>query len=191
LVCSPVINCRSSCEDIIRDMASGGYTQRLCRSYKEHNFDVQFLVIECCKPSIFFCFGRCGDGQCPLADVHEVLKRSRTSGSVMQTALCYLEAIRAKVPQILRDENSGIRSYFMPESAIHPATEAEFQMDRKLSNLDESELSTKLTKTERLTDEDADCETSTGETSTGVPLEGVLIPLPSPPLCPRRPAECS
>ena len=100
----------------------------------------------------------------------------------MQTALCYLEAIRAKVPQILRDENSGIRPYFMPESAIHPATEAEFQMDRKLSNLDESELSTKLTKTERLTDEDADCETS-----TGVPLEGVLIPLPSPLLCPRRP----
>ncbi|KAG1874827.1 hypothetical protein F4604DRAFT_1924947 [Suillus subluteus] len=28
--------------------------------------------------------------------VHEVLRRSRTSGSVLQTALCYLEAIRAK-----------------------------------------------------------------------------------------------
>jgi hypothetical protein len=30
--------------------------------------------------------------------VHEVLCRSRTSGSILQTALCYLEAIRAKVP---------------------------------------------------------------------------------------------
>jgi hypothetical protein len=118
--------------------------------------------------------------------VHEVLKRSRTSGSVMQTALCYLEAIRLKVPQILCDEKSGIRSYFMPESAILPATEAELQMDRRLSNLEESEPSTKLTKTERLTDEDADCETST------MPPGGMIMhtisasPLPSPLLCPRR-----
>jgi hypothetical protein len=34
--------------------------------------------------------------------VHELLKPSRTSGSVMQTALCYLEAIHPKVPDILR-----------------------------------------------------------------------------------------
>jgi len=32
--------------------------------------------------------------------VQEVLRRSRTSGSVLQTALCYLEAVRRKVPQI-------------------------------------------------------------------------------------------
>jgi hypothetical protein len=31
--------------------------------------------------------------------VHKVLGRSRTSGSVLQTALCYLEAIRSKVPE--------------------------------------------------------------------------------------------
>jgi PHO85 cyclin-5 len=92
--------------------------------------------------------------------VHEVLKRSRTSGPVMQTALCYLEAIRHKVSQILCNDKSGIRSYFMPESAILPATEAELQMDRNLANLEESDLSAKLTRTERLTDEDADCETS-------------------------------
>jgi hypothetical protein len=28
--------------------------------------------------------------------VHEVLKRSRTFGSIMQTALCYLEAVHSK-----------------------------------------------------------------------------------------------
>lgn len=36
--------------------------------------------------------------------VHEVLRRSRTSGSVLQTALCYLEAIRAKVPELVTQE---------------------------------------------------------------------------------------
>jgi hypothetical protein len=39
--------------------------------------------------------------------VHEVLRRSRTSGSVLQTALCYLEAIRAKVPELVEKEKMG------------------------------------------------------------------------------------
>ena len=39
--------------------------------------------------------------------VHEVLRRSRTSGSVLQTALCYLEAIRAKVPELVQKEKNG------------------------------------------------------------------------------------
>ena len=55
--------------------------------------------------------------------VHEVLKCSRTSGS-MQTALCCLEAVHSKVSEILRDEKLGVWPYFMPESAILPATEA-------------------------------------------------------------------
>lgn len=38
--------------------------------------------------------------------VHEVLRRSRTSTGVLQTALCYLEAIRSKVPEILQKEKS-------------------------------------------------------------------------------------
>jgi hypothetical protein len=33
--------------------------------------------------------------------VHEVFKRSCTSGSVLQTALCYLEAIQTKVPELV------------------------------------------------------------------------------------------
>ncbi|KAH9931090.1 uncharacterized protein BXZ73DRAFT_90175 [Epithele typhae] len=39
--------------------------------------------------------------------VHEVLRRSRTSTGVLQTALCYLEAVRAKIPEILRAEKTG------------------------------------------------------------------------------------
>ncbi|KAL6310352.1 hypothetical protein BKA93DRAFT_11284 [Sparassis latifolia] len=38
--------------------------------------------------------------------VHEVLRRSRTSAGVLQTALCYLEAVRSKIPEILRKEKS-------------------------------------------------------------------------------------
>lgn len=36
--------------------------------------------------------------------VHEVLRRSRTSGTVLQTALCYLEAIRLKIPDLVQKE---------------------------------------------------------------------------------------
>lgn len=39
--------------------------------------------------------------------VHEVLRRSRTSGTVLQIALCYLEAIRPKVPQLVEKEKIG------------------------------------------------------------------------------------
>ncbi|KAH6897572.1 hypothetical protein BKA70DRAFT_1528649 [Coprinopsis sp. MPI-PUGE-AT-0042] len=39
--------------------------------------------------------------------VHEVLKRSRTSGGVLQTALCYLEAIRPKLAELIRQEKEG------------------------------------------------------------------------------------
>ena len=40
--------------------------------------------------------------------VYEVLRRSRTSGSVLQTALCYLEAIRAKVPELVNKRRSSL-----------------------------------------------------------------------------------
>jgi len=39
--------------------------------------------------------------------VHEVLRRSRTSCSVLQTALCYIEALRSKVPELVQQEQSG------------------------------------------------------------------------------------
>ena len=39
--------------------------------------------------------------------VHEVLHRSHTSGNMLQTALCYLEAICANVPELVQKEKNG------------------------------------------------------------------------------------
>ena len=50
--------------------------------------------------------------------VHEVLRRSQTSGNILQTALCYLEPIHSKVPEILQQEKMGIRAYYQPDSLI-------------------------------------------------------------------------
>jgi hypothetical protein len=41
------------------------------------------------------------------AFIHEALRRSRTSGTVLQTALCYLEAIRPKVLKLVEKEKIG------------------------------------------------------------------------------------
>ncbi|TFY75426.1 hypothetical protein EWM64_g8586, partial [Hericium alpestre] len=50
----------------------------------------------------------CRTDMVPLKSfVQEVLRRSRTSCSTLQTALCYLEAIRSKVPELLRQERAG------------------------------------------------------------------------------------
>ena len=43
--------------------------------------------------------------------VHEIFKRSHTSGSILQATLCYLEAIDTKVPEILQQENMGLRTH--------------------------------------------------------------------------------
>ena len=40
--------------------------------------------------------------------VHEVLCRSHTSGSVLQTALCYLEAICVKVRELVTQEKEQL-----------------------------------------------------------------------------------
>ncbi|KAI0283583.1 hypothetical protein BGY98DRAFT_681103 [Russula aff. rugulosa BPL654] len=39
--------------------------------------------------------------------VHEVLRRSRTSCSVLQTAVCYVEALRPTIPELVRQEQTG------------------------------------------------------------------------------------
>jgi PHO85 cyclin-5 len=39
--------------------------------------------------------------------VHEALHRSHTSRSILQMALCYLEAIRSKVPLLVDKEKMG------------------------------------------------------------------------------------
>jgi hypothetical protein len=54
--------------------------------------------------------------------VHEVLKCSRTSGNILQIALCHLEAIRIKVLEILQQERVRIRAHYQPNTLIQPAT---------------------------------------------------------------------
>lgn len=39
--------------------------------------------------------------------VHEVLRRSRTSCSVLQTALCYIEALRPRINELVQQEQTG------------------------------------------------------------------------------------
>lgn len=39
--------------------------------------------------------------------VYEVLCRSRTSGSALQTALCYLKVVRSNVPELVKKEKNG------------------------------------------------------------------------------------
>jgi hypothetical protein len=48
-----------------------------------------------------------------------------TSGIVLQTAICYLEAVRPEVRNMLRKERMCIRAYYDPESRILAATEVE------------------------------------------------------------------
>ncbi|KAJ7770703.1 hypothetical protein B0H16DRAFT_1715357 [Mycena metata] len=69
--------------------------------------------------------------------VHEVLRRSRTSGSVLQMALCYLEAIRPKVPELIRKEQSGegTGTEYDSESRVTPATAAELALEAQLSSM--------------------------------------------------------
>jgi len=135
--------------------------------------------------------------------VHEVLRRSRTSGNILQAALCYLEAIRSKVPEILQQERMGIRAHYQPDTLIQPATDAELMREAELASLEETPvivdpddpLKTVVSK-----DCDADFdaqdsfETKSAYSSCSLqvqPSESFTLSsstssLPSPLLCPRR-----
>jgi PHO85 cyclin-5 len=45
------------------------------------------------------------------AFVYKVLRRSRAAGSVLQRALCYLEVVRVKIPELVKREKmvDGVR----------------------------------------------------------------------------------
>lgn len=142
--------------------------------------------------------------------VHKVLKHSRTSGSILQAALCYLEAIHPKVPEILQQEKMGIKAHYQPETKILPATEEELAREVELATIEnaidaksmESEPVDEL-KTVRVTDgenddfdsmqqipaDSASISSLIAEPST--PVEALSSSprsssLPSPLLCPRR-----
>ena len=117
--------------------------------------------------------------------VHEVLRRSRTSGIVLQTALCYLEAVRPGIPNLLREEKLGIRAYYEPETRILPATEAEIAQEAVLNvleNSEESEGNDDGMNTVRVADDTHDFDSEPNETFSHL----TSASLPSPLLCPRR-----
>lgn len=136
--------------------------------------------------------------------VHEVLRRSRTSGCVLQTAVCYLEAIRARVPVLLQQERSGIRS----ESAGSRIVLAQDLTEEERISLDTATMNCADTRsgaavheneavvqTVRLSDTlitddfHSFSESSTLTASSGSFTTATVDPtptLPSPLLCPRR-----
>jgi hypothetical protein len=140
--------------------------------------------------------------------VHEVLRRSRTSGCVLQTALCYLEALRPKISEIARQEKAGGGQLDQPPERITMATEAELQasLDDDSINWDsiintEKCLDEDVMPTVRVNDDNLDDVHSSisgylsqdyDVGSKPQPLDGKSSfptstpPLPSPLLCPRR-----
>jgi len=136
--------------------------------------------------------------------VHEVLRRSRTSGTVLQTALCYLEAIRSKVPELVRKEKQGLSSSSPVASDDARISQSEVGIDYD-PDLGDPALATEISSSGGLlatvrvnpiscdanasfsTDPGLDTDKVTAHKSktdnTSLPP---LPPLPSPLLCPRR-----
>ncbi|KAG6845301.1 hypothetical protein H0H87_011151 [Tephrocybe sp. NHM501043] len=134
--------------------------------------------------------------------VHEVLRRSRTSGCVLQTALCYLEAIRSKVPELVRAEQAGegVQGEEDQSDWITPPTAEELEREAQLTLTPDSDAKASdceddsLVATVRV--DDSECSFSQSrKVSPAPPLHQrlpprpmlpPLPPLPSPLLCPRR-----
>ncbi|KIJ18938.1 hypothetical protein PAXINDRAFT_166854 [Paxillus involutus ATCC 200175] len=134
--------------------------------------------------------------------VHEVLRRSRTSGSVLQTALCYLEAIRAKIPELVIREKLGLGTTAVAELDDR-ITQGQVGVDTDLGgrtySTQASSSSSSLLDTVRINPVTYE---SDGSFSTELELDADKVPidkpktsspslpplplLPSPLLCPRR-----
>lgn len=132
--------------------------------------------------------------------VHEVLRRSRTSGSVLQTALCYLEAIRAKVPQLVSQEKCYPGSTCEKESAerIVQGETSAFCPGLDGSTSSQVSAGNGLLDTIRINPITLEAESISAEPVFNVEKVSLhkpkqssscltpLPPLPSPLLCPRR-----
>ena len=130
--------------------------------------------------------------------VHEVLRRSRTSGSVLQTALCYLEAIRSKVPELVQRQRAGDEEDTGSSNRI---IQGDIEMSEDMKFAETVYTSSRTTdKTEGLqatqpsplpppppttTTTSSIRDPQRKPKSPSPPLEH-LPPLPSPLLCPRR-----
>ncbi|KAI0374027.1 hypothetical protein BV20DRAFT_936524, partial [Pilatotrama ljubarskyi] len=135
--------------------------------------------------------------------VHEVLRRSRTSTGVLQTALCYLEAVRSRVPDLLRKEKAR------PTSERYTDQEPEPRIVQGLSRMDGPQQSPVGEVLSDVSQEAAGLTLDTirvddrhfpTEADASIPLQSApsatrskdqsslppLPPLPSPLCCPRR-----
>ena len=64
-------------------------------------------------------------GVAPLQGfVQELIRRSRTSGSVLQTALCYIEAVRRKLPEMVS----------APAAPVKDTSPEEYSQDREVTS---------------------------------------------------------
>lgn len=134
------------------------------------------------------------------AFVHEVLRRSKTSASVLQTALCYIEAVRSKIPELVNQERLGLGS--QPEVPIEErivqedvfeaanATQATPTGQPTVRVLDDLALvpPSPLSSDEPLAGEPT-TETYLRKSKVSATAANALPslpPLPSPLLCPRR-----
>ena len=138
--------------------------------------------------------------------VHEVLRRSRTSCSVLQTALCYIEALRPKIPELVHQEQAGegIRGEVDQGARVLSQDDPHLHDSPKEVDIDEaidsahlassgSHYSDDAPPTVRMLDDSihpmsdvtGQCE---AEKKSRTPSEDlpILPPLPSPLLCPRR-----
>ncbi|KLO04713.1 hypothetical protein SCHPADRAFT_911489 [Schizopora paradoxa] len=130
--------------------------------------------------------------------VHEVLRRSRTTCSVLQSALCYIEAIRKKIPELAELEKSGKanKADFVIEDRIEVGDEAlQTETSSSLSDCPTETMSTEtiVPDSVQTVTQDQPSYTAQAENEGGLkkrkgpskPLPP-LPPLPSPLLCPRR-----
>jgi hypothetical protein len=130
--------------------------------------------------------------------VHEVLRRSRTSCSVLQTALCYIEALRLRVPELVQQEQIGEGIRGEVDQGMRVLSQDDPRLNESPKDIDpvhfassEGQFSDDAPPTVRMLD--VSLLTMPG---TAVPFEKKartssedlpsLPPLPSPLLCPRR-----
>ena len=137
--------------------------------------------------------------------VHEVLRRSRTSCSVLQTALCYIEALRSKVPELVHQERTGegIRGEVDQSERIVSSDDPRLLDSPTEVSIDEiiepghlvgaeTHFDDNAPATVRMMDDNSEASSwqsgSDEEKKVRSHLEDLpsLPPLPSPLLCPRR-----
>jgi hypothetical protein len=134
--------------------------------------------------------------------VHEVLRRSRTSCSVLQTALCYIEALRSKIPELVHQERTGegIRGEVDQSERIVSSDDPRLQESPKEVSINdiidpvhlvgsESQFNVDTPTTVRMLDDNSTVPSGSNmEKKVRSYPEDLpsLPPLPSPLLCPRR-----